>query len=91
MHPLDGAADGSFGGALPAGDWELRVHDPTRPPAERVPITVTAEGAAEVALAIGRPGTLQFAVTDEIGRRVPAKVTLFRQDRDPVGDPALGD
>ncbi len=91
IDPLDGADDGSFGGSLPTGDWELLVHDRSRPPGDRVPIHVEADGHVDVGMVVGRTGALHFAVTDEVGRRVPSKITLFRQDQAPVADPALGD
>ena len=85
VRPDDLLEDGSFGGALPVGDWELMVHEEGRLDSPRLPITVTEGGEVTVRLEALRPGTLEVVVRDETGQHVPAKVTLFR-----VG-PELGD
>jgi hypothetical protein len=91
VHPDDRLDDGSFTGRLPVGDWELRVHQRGRPPGPRVPVTVREGRDTPITLEAGRFGTLVFGVRDEQGRKVPAKVTLFREDGAPTADPALGD
>lgn len=94
VRPDDDLPDGSFSGALPAGEWELLVHRQGRPDADqRLPITVEAGGEVEVRLELLRGGVLTFQVTDETGAPVPSKVTLFREDPSAPStrQPALGD
>ncbi len=84
--------DGSFGGNLPVGSWELEVHATGRPVGERVPVEVT-EGS-ETALTLGspRPGQVSIDITDSSGRRLPAKVTFRAAEGTTVTrDPAKGD
>jgi hypothetical protein len=91
VDPRDSVADGSFGGQLPPGDWSLIVHKEGHTDSEPVRLHV-AEGAdLTVALGLPQPGVLTFTVRDELGRLVPAKVTLFRDDAAPTRDPILGD
>lgn len=88
----DGVADGSFGGSLPVGDWELLVHQHGRPASERLPITVTEGDDATVQLEALRGGVLTFTVRDQTGGKIPAKVTLFRKENTATtAIPALGD
>lgn len=92
VHPDDHQADGSFGGNLPVGSWELLVHDRGRPASKRVPIEVKPGGDVQIALMAERTGVLTFTVRDEVGRAVPSKVSLFRMDdKEPRRDPALRD
>ncbi len=83
--------DGSFGGSLPLGDWELLVHEEGRPNGERVPITVTAGGEIQLTMTAPRTGEVGFTVVDETGRIVPAKITIFPADGPALRDPILGD
>jgi hypothetical protein len=87
----DTQADGSFGGHLPPGDWELLVHQRGRPDGKRVPITVVEGRTVELVLSAARPGEVDLTVVDEQGRPCPAKVTLFREDAGTVLVPAEGD
>ena len=92
IHPQDRSADGSFGGRLPAGQWELMAHARGRPQGSRVKVNVPQGGDVEVALDIGRTGVLTFEVRDERGRRVPSKVSVFPVGKTtPSRDPVLGD
>ncbi|MEQ1567689.1 MAG: CehA/McbA family metallohydrolase [Myxococcota bacterium] len=92
VSPDDHQADGSFGGSLPVGTWELQAHQRGRPDAPRVTVKIREGEEATVALGAGRFGVLSFEVRDETGRKVPAKVTLFRADGgDPTIDPVRGD
>jgi hypothetical protein len=86
----DPLADGSFGGALPVGDWELVVHGEGRPTAERVPITVTEGDTVAVDLTSPTPGAITFTIRDETGQHIPAKVTFFAEEGD-IRRPELGD
>ncbi len=91
VRPDDSVPDGSFGGKLPVGDWELLVHRLGRADPERVRITVGEGEEVTVRLGSPIPGTITFFVTDEKQRRVPAKVTIFREDAPSSRQPALGD
>jgi hypothetical protein len=88
---LDTVPDGSFGGQLPAGDWELVVHAEGRPTGDRVEISVTDHGDVEAALSAPRTGQVTFRVVDETGEEVPAKVSFFRTDGRDVRRTDLGD
>jgi len=87
----DDAADGSFGGTLPPGDWELQVHEEGRPTGERVPITVTADGDTQLTLTAPRTGDVSFRIVDEAGITVPGKITIFPAKGEASRDPILGD
>lgn len=73
----DTQIDGSFGGRLPPGDWELLVHGRGRPDGVRVPVTVSEGGRVDLVLSSPRAGQVSVEVVDELGRPVPAKVTFF--------------
>lgn len=96
VHPEDRLEDGSFGGALPVGEWELFTHRHGRPDSAPVRVTVTEGETVEVNLVAPRPGLFSFTVADGEGMLLPSKVTLFRADgegvaRNPVlGDPYIG-
>jgi len=93
----DHSHDGSFGGALPAGEWELVVHEHGRPPGVRVKVQVADGETLQLTLTADRAGEAHFNVVDERGQWVPSKITIFPADRDGDGlpDPArnadLGD
>jgi hypothetical protein len=91
VHPDDHVPDGSFGGRLPVGDWELLVHDRGRPGAKRAKISVKEDKNVALQLEAPRTGVLSFTVRDAFDRPVPAKVSLFREDDLPRRDPVLGD
>lgn len=86
----DRLADGSFGGHLPPGDYELVVHQQGRPPADRVPIQVQADQTVELQLMAPTPGAVTFTLTDETGQAVPGKVTFISETGD-IRRPELGD
>jgi len=87
----DATPDGSFGGFLPPGQWELLVHAKGRPTSTRVPVTVSKDQTIQVVLESPQPGSVHFEVVDETGLPVPAKVSFFATDGDPVRRPDLGD
>jgi hypothetical protein len=87
----DPTPDGSFGGYLPPGQWELVVHAEGRPTGTRVPITVSQDHTTTVVLESPRPGSVTYSVVDETGRPVPSKVSFFATNGDPVRRPDLGD
>lgn len=87
----DPKADGSFGGTLPPGDYELMVYARGRPPGERVPVTVSAGSSVELVLASPQPGSVTFDIVDDDNEIIPAKVTFFRVDGAEVLRPELGD
>lgn len=92
VHPDDRSPDGSFGGRLPVGRWELMAHARGRPHGERVTVDIKNGATSEVLLDVGRTGVLTFRIRDERGRRLPAKVTLFPVGgTQPTRDPVLGD
>ncbi len=87
----DPVPDGSFGGTLPVGDWELMVHEEGRPDGERFPITVEEGQTLELSLGSPQPASVHFTVVDETGLPVPAKVSFFSVDGDSPRDSVLGD
>jgi hypothetical protein len=87
----DQRQDGSFGGNLPVGDWELLVRRPGIGTGERIPVTISAGGEQNVVLTAPRAGHVQFEVVDETGLTVPSKVSIFPSNGQPVRDPVLGD
>lgn len=87
----DTQIDGSYGGMLPPGDYELQVHQEGRPEGPRVPITVTEGKTQNITLTSPRPGSVYFEVVDESGRSIPAKITVYREDGKAVLNPDAGD
>ena len=89
----DEVADGSFGGTLPVGDYELLVHRQGRPDPARVPVRVDEGGEVVARLVALRSGVVTYTVRDETGREVPSKLTIFRADpaMKPNRLPDLGD
>ena len=83
--------DGSFGGNLPVGEWELQVYASGRPKGVRVPVHITAGGEVQVVLTAPQPASIVFDVVDETGRPVPSKLSFFTVDGSDVRDPNLGD
>ena len=86
----DTQIDGSFGGSLPPGTWDLKVHALGRPDSQPVRVTVQEGKRIDLVLEAPRPGEVRFEVRDGEGTRVPAKVTLFATGDSPR-DPVLGD
>lgn len=72
----DTQPDGSFGGSLPPGSYELLVHREGYPDGERVAIEVAEGAEVSVVMPARRAGVVEVEVVDETGRHVPAKVTL---------------
>jgi hypothetical protein len=91
VNPEDTSADGSFGGRLPVGDWDLKVHARGRPHAKILTVTVREGEEQRVQLEAPRAGVLTFSIEDETGRLVPSKLSIFRIDDAPTRDPMLGD
>lgn len=89
----DTMPDGSFGGALPPGDWLLVTKEAGRAPSPAVPVTVAEDATVELTLLAPRPSRLDLEVRDERGRAMPAKVSLLPADattrayRSELGDP----
>lgn len=83
--------DGSFGGDLPPGAYELLVHQQGRPDGQKVPVTVVAGQTVHLDLTARRPATVTFTVRDTTGQKVPAKVTFYRVDGGTPYDSVLGD
>ena len=87
----DPVLDGSFGGTLPVGDWELQVYGEGRPIGPRLAVTVEQGGQLDLVLESPQPGSVDFTIRDGVGLVVPAKVTFVRVDGQDVRHPALGD
>jgi hypothetical protein len=87
----DTTADGSFGGALPPGRYDLVVHAPGRPASTRVPVTVRQGKTIKVVLESPQPASVAFEIVDETGRLIPAKVSFFTTSGEDVRRPDLGD
>jgi hypothetical protein len=87
----DATQDGSFSGFLPPGPWELVVHAEGRPTSTRIPVTISENHTTEVVLESPRPGSVTYEVVDQTGRLIPAKVSFFSTEGDPVRRPDLGD
>lgn len=88
----DTQPDGSFGGSLPPGEWDLAVHLRGWPEGERVPVTIGGDEVS-VTLSLPRTGRVEVEVEDEWGRPLPAKVSFFSPDADlrpDLGDPFIG-
>ena len=83
--------DGSFGGSLPPGDWEIFVHAEGRPLGEVVSITVAEGSTTRLVLESPQPGSVSFEVRDETGRTLPAKITFFSTGSEDVRQYVLGD
>ncbi len=84
----DTQIDGSFGGHLPPGDYDLLVHGQGRPDGERVPVTVLEDGRIDLTLGAPRPGQVDVEVVDELGRLLPSKITFYGESslRPDLGD-----
>ena len=67
----DSVIDGSFGGLLPVGNYELLVHKKGRPDSGRIPITVTANNESTMVLCSPWPRTVSFAIWDDFDRFLP--------------------
>ncbi|MBM4367001.1 MAG: CehA/McbA family metallohydrolase [Deltaproteobacteria bacterium] len=87
----DTQVDGSWGGSLPPGDWELLVHMQGRPDGEKVSFSLAEGQVLETVLVAHRPGQVDVSVVDETGRLVPSKVTIFPADGDSPLVPDYGD
>ena len=89
---MDSQPDGSFGGGLPPGQYELMVHAEGRPNSARVPFTLKAGDDLRAVLESPRPGSVRFEITDETGLSVPGKVSFFAAgNTESPRDPVLGD
>jgi len=87
----DTRPNGSFGGSLPPGQWELLVHGEGRPTSNKVPVTVRKGQTLEVVLESPQPGSVEYELVDDSGYRIPGKVSFFRVDDKVIRNPDLGD
>ena len=87
----DTQPDGSFGGSLPPGSYDLLVHREGYPDGERVAIEVVDGEEVTVAMPARRAGALHVEVVDETGRPVPAKVTVVPDEGTSPLNRAYGD
>ena len=83
--------DGSFGGYLPPGDYELLVHKEGRPDSAKIPVTI--KDGAELNLVLGspQPSSVRFSIFDDRQRAIPAKLSFFSADDTTVLSPNYGD
>lgn len=83
--------DGSFGGTLPVGSYELLVHKQGHPDSSRIPVQVTANSTQTLVLGSPAPSTVSFTVQNEMLRNIPAKISVFTVNDEDVLNPNLGD
>ena len=74
---LDVAADGTFSGRVPAGNYLLRaeVKDLARSPVTS--LELVAAGATDLTLSLPDPVYIDYSVTDETGNFIPARLTVL--------------
>ena len=87
----DPVEDGSFGGMLPVGQYEILVHKKGRPDSERIPITITENTEQVVILGSPMPSTIRFQSWDNHNKSIPVKVSFFSVDDIDVLNEDLGD
>ena len=87
----DPREDGSFGGYLPPGSYELLVHKTGRPDSARIPVTITENAELNVVLGSPMPSSVRYSVFDERERAIPAKISFFPADDRAVLNPDYGD
>jgi hypothetical protein len=87
----DNDHNGSFGGAIPVGNWELVVHQEGRATSGRVPVQISEGDSLDLVMVGGQAGAVTFNIRDETGMEIPAKVTVIPVDRPSLRDPVLGD
>ncbi|MBN1337350.1 MAG: CehA/McbA family metallohydrolase [Deltaproteobacteria bacterium] len=88
---IDEVPDGSFGGDLPSGTWTLAAHLAGRPEGRPVQVEVVPGDRVRVALELPLAGQVEIDVVDEVGRPVPAKVSLFATSGSSTRNTVLGD
>lgn len=76
VSQLDTGEDGGFRGTLEPGAYRYRVVTEVRKTSVSEDFTVDAGRTTSVRVHLAAPGTLQVQVRDELGRRVPSKITL---------------
>ena len=87
----DPREDGSFGGYLPPGSYELLVHKTGRPDSARIPVSITENAELNVVLGSPMPSGIRFSVFDEWERAIPAKISFFTADDRTILNPDFGD
>jgi hypothetical protein len=86
--PVD---DGSFGGTLPVGNYELLVHKQGRPDSDKIPLVVGNGSESTMVLGSPMPSTLYFNVWDDFERPLPAKISIFSVDDVDILNENFGD
>jgi hypothetical protein len=83
------AADGTYGGDLPAGDWLLLTdgkglaYDPALPDGV-FPVALAAAGQATADFDLPAPATVDYVVTDaDTGTPLPARIMVIGDDSSP--------
>jgi hypothetical protein len=79
------AADGSYGGSLPPGNYTVQANKDGRLAASpaSAPVTITASTTTSQNFSLPRPGRLRAVVADENGDPIAAKVQLVGFDPSP--------
>lgn len=74
---LDVAADGTFSGRVPAGNYLLRaeVKDLARSPVTSLELVAT--GATNLTMSLPEPVYIDYSVTDDQGNFIPARLTVL--------------
>ncbi|MFH1463109.1 MAG: CehA/McbA family metallohydrolase [Pseudomonadota bacterium] len=84
--------DGSFGGDLPVGRYTLLAHAKGHPDGQPVEVEIREGKQLSVSLDLPMAGHAEFEVVDEVGRPIPAKVTVFpAEGAASTRNPVLGD
>lgn len=71
-------ADGRFGGPLPDLGADLRLVAKAAGRTDSAPVAVKLGDVATVDLTLGKAGALAFDITDDTGKGLPARITLWQ-------------
>ena len=76
VSQLDTGADGAFRGTLVPGSYIYRVVTEVRKTSDPEGFSIDAGRTTSIRRELSAPGTLSVQVRNELGRRVPSKITL---------------
>ncbi|HOX28101.1 MAG TPA: CehA/McbA family metallohydrolase, partial [bacterium] len=82
-------ADGRFSFPLPAGDYKLIAASPFRNSSEPISVSAPSGGAATVEMSIDEPAFLDYEITDDKGRLIPAAMSFSLIDDKPAATDGL--
>ncbi len=95
---LDPVIDGGFSGPLPPGRYFAIAHDKDRGSSPLLPFTVVEGETTTVNLGLPAAATIDYALQDDGGQGLPARLTLIaldatglRYDWDGINDPEMND